>query len=285
MCRAFSLLLAFLIQLCSMNARIAFVFILAGALMLPASGQLAAPNAAGVSAGHIHLYVSDVAAQQKFWAVMGGVPTANQKLEMIQFPGVFILVRRGETKGGTVGSIVNHFGFAFKDLPGAIAKWKAEGYNIEPDGNSTHGYILGPDGIRLEFSGDPSLKVPVQLDHIHLYPQDVPAMQAWYTKILGGVPGKRAIGGSHEQIDCVDIPGVILAISNSETKLDPTAGRSLDHIGFEVKDLPEFLSRAEAQGATITQKLTPSNFSSKMRVAFITDPWGTKMEVTEGLAP
>ena len=25
--------------------------------------------------------------------------------------------------------------------------------------------------------------------------------------------------------------------------------------------------------------------NSKMRVAFITDPWGTKMEITEGIAP
>jgi hypothetical protein len=268
-----------------MNATIASVLLLAGALTVPAAGQLAAPNAAGVSAGHLHLYVTDVDAQQKFWAVMGGVPVMNQKLAMIQVPGVFILVRRGEIKGGTAGSIVNHLGFVWKDLPAAMAKWKAEGYKIEQDQDPNHGFILGPDGIRVEFFGDPSLKVPMQLDHIHLFPQDVPAMQAWYTKILGGAPCKRAIGGLHDQVDCVDIPGVILAMSKSETKLEPTSGRSLDHIGFEVKDLPEFLKQAEAQSATITQKLTPSNFSSKMRVAFITDPWGTKMEVTEGIAP
>ena len=41
----------------------------------------------------------------------------------------------------------------------------------------------------------------------------------------------------------------------------------------------------EAEGVSITQGLTPSNFVSTMRVAFITDPWGTKMEITEGLAP
>jgi len=268
-----------------MNARIASVILLAGALAQPGRSQLAAPNALGVSAGHIHLYVSDVAAHQKFWAAMGGVPVANQKLQMIQFPGIFILYRKGETQGGPAGSIVNHFGFVWKDLPAAMAKWKAEGYQIEQDQDPNHGYVLGPDGIRLEFSGDPSLTVPVQMNHIHLYPQDVPAMQAWYEKILGGAPCKRALPGTHVPVDCVDIPGVILAMSKSETKLEPTAGHSLDHIGFDVKDLPAFLQRAETQGATITQKLTPSNFSSKMRVAFITDPWGTKMEVTEGIAP
>jgi catechol 2,3-dioxygenase-like lactoylglutathione lyase family enzyme len=276
-----------------MKLTIAFVLLLAVALVTPAAAQLTAPNAAGVSLGHIHLYVSDVPAQQKFWATMGGVPTANQRLEMIQFPGVFILLRRGETKGGTVGSIVNHLAFVWKDLPAAKAKWEAAGYAIEPGGDPNHGYILGPDGIRLEFSGDPSLQVPVKINHVHLYPQDVPAMQAWYAKVLGGVSGKCAPvpsgvegrGGAPDAADCVDVAGVSLAMSKSDTKLEPTAGRSLDHIGFDVKNLPEFLKRMEAEGVTITQGLTPSNFVSTMRVAFIADPWGTKMEITEGIAP
>jgi len=267
-----------------MKSTLAFVFFLVAALAMPAAGQLAAPNGAGVSAGHIHLYVSDVPAQQKFWATMGGVPVANQKLEMIQFPGVFILLRRGETKGGTVGSIVNHIGFVWKDLPAAMAKWQAAGYKIENDGPN-HGYIPGPDGIRLEFSGDSSLQVPVKINHVHFHPQDIPAMKAWYAKVLGGVSGKCTRSGAPDGIDCVDVPGVSLAMSQGETKLEPTAGRSLDHIGFEVKNLPEFLKRMEAEGVNITQGLTASNFVSKMRVAFITDPWGTKMEITEGIAP
>jgi catechol 2,3-dioxygenase-like lactoylglutathione lyase family enzyme len=268
-----------------MKATIASVFLLAAAFAMPAAGQLTAPNASGVSLGHLHLYVSDVSAQQKFWATMGGVPMANQRLEMIQFPGVFILLRGGQTKGGTVGSIVNHIGFVWKDLPAAMAKWQAAGYKIEQSPDPNHGYILGPDGIRLEFSADPSLQVPVKINHVHLYPQDIPAMKAWYAKVLGGVPGQCTRVGAPDGSDCVDVSGVSLAMSQSETKLDPTAGRSLDHIGFEVKNLPEFLKRMEAEGVSITQGITPSNFVSSMRVAFIADPWGTKMEITEGIAP
>ena len=116
-----------------MKATIASGLLLAASFTIPASfpipaaAQLYPPNAAGVSLSHIHLYVSDVAAQQKFWILMGGVPVANEKLEMIQFPGVFILLRQGQTKGGSAGSIVNHFAFAWKDLPAAMAKWKAAG--------------------------------------------------------------------------------------------------------------------------------------------------------------
>lgn len=268
-----------------MKPIVALVALLLIASAAPAAGQLAAPNAAGVTLGHLHLYVSDVPAQQKFWAAMGGIPTANQRLEMIQLPGVFILLRRGETKGGTAGSIVNHLGFVWKDLPAAKAKWQAAGLTIESSSDPDHGYILGPDGIRLEFSGDPSLDVPVKISHLHLYPQDVPAMQAWYSKVLGGVPGMCTRRSAPDGGDCVIVAGVSLAMSKSDTTLDPTAGRSLDHIGFEVKNLPAFLERMKAEGVTITQGLTPSNFVSTMRVAFIADPWGTKMEITEGLAP
>src|SRR5204862_7268002 len=125
-----SLFLIIVSTVSAMKAKIASVFLLSAAVTMSAAGQLAPPNAAGVSLGHIHLYVSDVPAQQKFWATMGGVPLANQRLEMIQFPGVFILLRRGETKGGTVGSIVNHIGFVWKDLPAAMARWQAAGYKI-----------------------------------------------------------------------------------------------------------------------------------------------------------
>jgi catechol 2,3-dioxygenase-like lactoylglutathione lyase family enzyme len=267
-----------------MKLMIASVLLLV-ALATPAAAQLPTPNAAGISPGHIHLYVSDVAAQQKFWETLGGVRTANQRLEMIQVPGVFILLRRGETKGGTVGSIVNHLGFAWKDLPAAKAKWQAAGYTIEPGSDPNHGYILGPDGIRLEFSSDPSLQTPLRLNHIHLFGPDVPAMQAFYAKALGGTAGTCARTGAPDGTVCVDVAGVSLAMSKSDVKLEPTAGRSLDHIGFEVKNLPEFLKRMEAEAVTVTQGLTPSNFITTMRVAFIADPWGTKMEITEGLAP
>ena len=268
-----------------MKPTIASIVLLVVALASPAAGQLSPPNAAGVTLGHIHLYVSDVAAQQKFWAAMGGVPLANQKLEMIQLPGVFILLRRSDTKGGTVGSIVNHLGFVWKDLAAAKARWQAAGYTIEPGADANHGYLLGPDGIRLEFSGDPSLQTPVKINHVHLHPQDVAAMKAWYARVLGGVAGTCGRGAAPDGTDCVEVAGVSLAMSKSDVKLEPTAGRSLDHIGFEVKNLPEFLKRMESEGVTITQPLTPSNFVSTMRVAFIADPWGTKMEITEGIAP
>jgi len=59
-----------------------------------AFAQLAPPNDAGVTLGHIHLVVKDVDAQQRFWTtMMGGTRVMNDRLAMIQFPGVYILLR------------------------------------------------------------------------------------------------------------------------------------------------------------------------------------------------
>ncbi len=251
----------------------------------PAGAQLAPPNGAGITMGHIHLFVKDVEAQKKFWtATMGGTVVQNGPLMLIQFPGVYIMLRQADPAGPPAGSIVDHFGFAWKDLPTTLAKWKADGVEIEQTGNPNQGYVHGPDGIRVEFFGDPSLPTPVAMNHIHFYPVDIPALQAWYAKTFGGVPGKRARQSSPGWIDCDDIPGTNLSFSQGKTALLPTKGRSLDHIGFDVTDLEAFAKKLEAQGIKLDEavRLAPNGTT---KVAYLTDPWGTRIELTQNLAP
>ena len=105
---------------------------LAGCLALvtstPAFAQLAPPNDLGVALGHIHLVVKNVDAQKEFWTTMlGGTMVSNGPLTLIQFPGIFIMLRQGEATGPPAGSIVNHFGLVYKDLAAARARWKAAG--------------------------------------------------------------------------------------------------------------------------------------------------------------
>jgi catechol 2,3-dioxygenase-like lactoylglutathione lyase family enzyme len=267
-----------------MNFRNAFA--LAVFAFTPAFGQLAPANDAGVTLGHIHLVVKDVDVQKHFWtAMMGGTLVRNEQLEMIQFPGVYILLRKGEPMAPPAGSIVDHFGLVFKDLPAWLAKWKANGIEIEQAQNPVQGYVHAPDGVRVEFFGDPSLDAPVKMDHIHFWPLDTPAIQAWYAKAFGGRPGQRPRVSTPGWIDCDFFPGANFSFSQQDKKPAPTAGRSLDHIGLEVKNLDVFLKRLGAQGIRIDEGPRPSPNSKSLRVAFVTDPWGTRIELTEGLAP
>jgi len=203
---------------------------------------------------------------------------------LIQFPGVYIMLRQADNTTPPDGSIVNHFGFVWKDLPAAIAKWKADGVEIEQTDNPGQGYVHGPDGIRVEFFGDSSLKVPLQMNHIHFFPVDIPAMQAWYAKMFGGIPGKRQRVHSPGLIDC-DYFGVMnLSFSQGEKPLAPTKGRSVDHIGFDVRNLEAFVKSLDAKGVKLDEaiRLAPNGTT---KVAYLTDPWGTRIELTEALAP
>jgi catechol 2,3-dioxygenase-like lactoylglutathione lyase family enzyme len=265
--------------------RILILLIAAAWAAPPMRAQLMPPNSAGVTMGHIHLFVKDVEAQKHFWtATMGGTVMQNGQLMLIQFPGVYIMLRQAEPTAPPAGSIVDHFGFVMKDLPATMAKWKADGVEIEQATNPNQGYVHGPDGIRVEFFGDPSIAHAVEMNHIHFYPVDIPAMQAWYAKTFGGVPGKRARVATPGWIDCDDLPGVNLSFSQGKTALAPTKGRSLDHIGFDIKDLDAFVKKLDAQGIKLDEAIrTAPNGTTK--VAYLTDPWGTRIELTQNLAP
>jgi catechol 2,3-dioxygenase-like lactoylglutathione lyase family enzyme len=264
---------------------------LAALSALPLAAQLAPPNNAGVTMGHVHLFVKSVDAQTKFWTtMMGGKVVTNEKLAMVQFPGVFLIMREDPKATPPAGSVLDHFGLVYKDLPAAIDKWKAAGLLVEQTGtNPNQRYVTAPDGIRVEVFGDPKLTVPVQMNHIHLYPpaKDIPMMQAWYTNAFGGTVCTRdSVARPGNPIDCVDLPGVNLSISPSDKRRDPSAGRAIDHIGFEVTDLEAFAKRIDfANGINLDEPIRTSANSSRVKVAFITDPWGTRIELTQGLAP
>src|ERR1700759_4543303 len=116
-----------------MNLRIVFACLVLGTVPLPA--QLVSPNATGDAIGHVHLNVKDVDLHRHFWTQVGGTPVNNEKLQMIQFPGIYIVLRKQDPTGGTLGSVINHFGFHVKDFDASVAKWKSAGLNVELGAN------------------------------------------------------------------------------------------------------------------------------------------------------
>ena len=118
--------------------------------------------------------------------------------------------------------------------------------------------------------------------HVHFFvansgsDDSVKAIQAWYAKTFGAKPGKRG------QFEAADLPGVNLTFAKSDTPTAATKGRELDHIGFEIKDLKAFCKKAEAAGIKLDMPYTQRP-EIGLALAFITDPWGTYIELNEGL--
>jgi len=262
--------------------------IIAALSVAPAQAQLVEPNQVGVRMGHVHLAVKDVEAQKRFWiSAMGGTLVKNGPLELIQFPGVFIMLRPSESSVPPAGSIVDHFGFVVKDMPAALARWKAADIKTEPTENPNEVYVLAPDGIRLEVYGEPALPTAVSMNHIHFFPVDIPAIKAWYVRAFGANPGRRpcvACLSNPRMIEADDLPGVNLSFSPGTMPPLPTKGRSLDHIGFEVENLAALVSSLEAKGIKIEAPIRTVP-GTMLKIAFLTDPWGTYIELTEGLTP
>src|SRR4051812_21038640 len=255
----------------------------------PASAQLVEPNQIGLRMGHVHLSVKDVEAQKQFWVgVMGGTIVKNGPLELIQFPGVYIMLRKVDAElQPPAGTIVNHFGFVVKDMPAALARWKAANVTIEPTENPNEVYLRTSDGIRVEVYGEPALPTPVSMNHLHYNAPDIPAIKRWYVNALGANPGRRpcvACLSRPAMIEAGDLPGVNLTFSGTRTPVVATKGRSLDHIGFDVTNLDEFVKGLEARGIKIDAPVRQVP-NTKLKVAFLSDPWGTYIELTEGLAP
>jgi catechol-2,3-dioxygenase len=254
----------------------------------PLLAQLTPTNAEGVAMGHFHITARDVDAQKAFWIqTLGGTLLKNGNQEMIEFPGVYIMLRRGEPTAPPAGSIVNHFGFVVKDMPGSLAKWKAANVKIQPTENPNEVYVEGPDGIRVEVYGVPDLPTPIQMNHIHFMTQDIPGMQAWYAKVFGATPGTRACiacVSKPETIQTGVLPGMNLSFSPSKEAPAPTKGRSLDHIGFDVKDIEAFGKHIESLGVKFEAPIRISA-NGTTKLAYLTDPWGTYIEITEGMVP
>jgi catechol 2,3-dioxygenase-like lactoylglutathione lyase family enzyme len=266
-----------------------FAFLVMAVLWVAsARAQLVEPNQIGVRMGHVRLAVKDLDAQKHFWvSVMGGTLVKNGSLELIQFPGVFILLSKDDTAEPPAGSIVNHFGFVVKDMPGALARWKEANIQIQPTANPNEVFVLAPDGIRLEVYGEPALPTPVSMNHIHFYLNDIPPIKAWYVKAFGANPGRRpciACIAKPSMTEADDLPGVNLSFSPGNAAPAPMKGRSIESIGFEVTDLEGFVSGLEARGIRTDGpiRLLPN---TTIKVASLTDPWGTAIELTEGIAP
>ncbi len=245
----------------------------------PIFPQLAPPNAAGVSMGHIHLTVPDPDAQIKVWTdVLGASFSKSGPLNLVKLPGIFIVVTKTNATEGSEGSTANHIGFLVKDYAGLKAKLAAAGiptvFDIEKNKQMM---VTFPDKIRVEFIEDASIAAPVVFHHIHLSTTDPDALQAWYVKTFGAEASTR------RNLPAAKIPGGEVDFLKAKDAPAPTKDRTLDHIGFEIKDLDAFCKKLTADGMTFDMPYRDIP-AIGLKIAFIVDPVGTRIELTEGLA-
>jgi predicted enzyme related to lactoylglutathione lyase len=265
-----------------------------------ASAQLLAAKDGPIVYGHHHLNVSDMDAAKKFWVdALGGVLVivGPEKREIIKFPNALMLLRAQKPTGGSKGSTVDHIGFSVKNLRQVVDRVKAGGYRMVTsseappnvkvqddigivEGGPVSGiaYVMAPDDTKVELVEMKAQAAPIASHHLHFFGMNKD-MQAWYIQTFGA---STLASANSAAFISASLPGLTMNFSPSQTPVVGTQGRAIDHIGFEVKNLEAFTKKLESQGIKLASpyRQVPALGIS---IAFISDPWGTYIELTEGL--
>jgi len=252
------------------------------ALVSPAQAQLAVPNEAGLTYGHVHLNVTDVELHKRLWVEhFGGVVTQKGSLVAVRLPGFLVALSAREPTGPSQGSVMDHFGFKVRNIAEVLASWRAAGLEVQSEFMGADGYknayVVAPDGVRFEVQEDPQRPMKAAGYHLDFNTPDYLELMAWYVDIFSGVQASR---GSIETT--VNVPGQNLSFATSRMPREPTQGRAIDHIGFEVDNLEAFIERLEARGIEFQLGYTVVD-SIELAIAFFVDPSGVRIELTEGM--
>ena len=278
---------------------ISFVLVLVTAIAVPMTAQLLNEKAR-VRVGHYHLNVSSIEEHKKFWIeTLGGTSAKVGAVEAVKFGDVFLLLRQQRPSGPTRGTTFDHIGLAVPNVPNFTKAVVAKGYQLTvgrelpgqkpPDSgpSAVYGafsYLVGPDGAKVEIvtNKEPNAP-PIVHHHVHFTNPQYVEMGQWYMKALDATlrPGQT------DFFFGADLPGIGYMLNFFKWEMNEplvgTAGRVVDHVGFEVRNLEEFCRALEAKGIKLTTPYRRDPALNNIGTASLVDQWGTSIELTEGL--
>jgi catechol 2,3-dioxygenase-like lactoylglutathione lyase family enzyme len=181
---------------------------------------------------------------------------------------------------------------------------EAKAQNLQPSGRGGNGYILGPDGAVIEFTGNQ----PEHVDHVHMWQDEPLCAQLWYETHLEATPRRAGRGGpapSPTPESCrtprtaepswpsltkngtyrsptggVSFSGVAMNWypNQGARPLAPTRGHLIDHVGLAVTDLDAWVRKLKAENVTVLEE--PHRLGDT-RAAMIEGPSHEAIELVE----
>jgi predicted enzyme related to lactoylglutathione lyase len=258
-------------------------------------GQVRAPNAAGVFAAHEHLITTDLGNSTAFWTALGGEATKIGTMNGVLFPGVYILLQNNRGRGGrgasggpatqpatvpppesSIGSVAEAIGIRVRNMRQTLSKLDEFGISPEPGATATHAAILSPEKVKVLLTEDTGLATAAASDALIMRVPDPADAAAWYAKWFGASISRDGNGS------LAKIPGMNMRFVAASTPAAGTRGRALDHVGLDVHDLQALVTKMEEAGVTVNTPYRTMSLGFLTGISFITDPWGTYIELNEG---
>jgi catechol 2,3-dioxygenase-like lactoylglutathione lyase family enzyme len=261
---------------------------------------------------HVHLNTTDPAKAIDFYtsrfdcekAKFGGV------MDAVKAQNVWLLFTKApEAPPWELVSPIWHIGWGAEDMKSAYRKQLDMGtkfYTPITDISELtrtpgfyYAYVDGPDHALIELN----TAQHHHFGHLHLFSEDPVGTGEFYEKYFGAKrrnpqqPVSREprfykdfqVGPSmslmSDQVNIIIFPARHARQTNPDqwkgrTGFAPTKGRSIDHIGFSVDDLPETLDRMRKDGIKVTDEMK-TILGGKLKYAFIEGPDQIRIEVVE----
>ena len=167
--------------------------------------------------------------------------------------------------------------------PGVPGRTKAQlaeaaAQGLKPTGVSGNGYIHGPDGAIVEFTGN----APERVDHIHMWQDDPLCAQLWYQTHLEATPRRGPAPATPvTEANCkvgrgaepswpslnrqgtyrfptggVSFDDVAMNWYMNQTAgpLAPTRGHLIDHVSLSVTDLDAWITKLKGEGVAFLRQ-------------------------------
>ncbi|HTG72715.1 MAG TPA: VOC family protein [Terriglobia bacterium] len=269
---------------------------------IPVVAQTRPFNAAGVTTGHQHLAGLDPAAHNAFWTALGAVPAQlGAGTQILKLPGVFIMFQNAGARGGrggaapaagapaappaaapgpSEGSSVEYLAFKVKSLKDTLAKLEAAGTKPIAGATATQAFVLAPNSVKVQLVEDTALATPIASYEMLMKVSSVADASAWYEKWFGARVVKQG------QSTVAEIPGMNIRFAETRDPVSGTQGRAINHIGLEVKNLEALMKKMTDGGVMVNRPYAaaPATIAPLKSLGFITDPWGTYIELNEGFS-
>jgi catechol 2,3-dioxygenase-like lactoylglutathione lyase family enzyme len=282
-----------------MTRRFLSILVILSLAALPAVAQTRPFNAAGVTAGHEHLAGLDAAAHNAFWTALGAVPAQlGTGTQILKVPGVFIMFQNAGGRGGrgggaptagaaapaapgpSEGSSVEHLAFKVKSLKDTLSKLDAAGTKPMAGATATQAFVMAPNNVKVQLVEDTALATPVASYEMLMKVPSAADAAAWYEKWFGARVVKQG------QSTIAEIPGMNIRFAETKDPVVGTNGRAINHIGLEVKNLEALMKRMTDAGVMVNRPYAaaPATITPLKSLGFVTDPWGTYIELNEGFS-
>jgi hypothetical protein len=158
-----------------------------------------------------------------------------------------------------------------------LAEAAAQG--LKPGGVAGNGYILGPDGAIVEFTGNAPAE---RVDHVHMWQDDPYCAQLWYQTHLEATPRRgpapatpvteancKVARGTEPSWPSLNRQGTYrfstggvsfddVAMNwyanQTDRPLGPTRGHLMDHVSLSVENLDAWIAKLKSEGVTFLRQ-------------------------------